>query len=148
MRISRNSKIAVWSVAVAIMSAAIATPAFAEGSRTGTFSDTNPGFASQSWTDRQTDSANTVITWSNCTKTNGTSAPKFQAGLWDQWGAMPDALVGSYRNLGSCASSASSTWYKNSSNYTMRNSTFYWKFGSMNGGWGLVYLNGSFSAKY
>jgi hypothetical protein len=141
----RVSKVIVISTSIAVVAALSLTPAFAEGSRNASFSNVHPGFSSQFWADHQVDSANTVITWSNCTKSNGTAVTSVEVKLVDQWGALPDATVGNYRTLGKCGSS---TWLKNSSNYTLRDSTFYWEFGRINGTWGVQYLSGNSRATY
>lgn len=146
MSIKRAAKLLGWGAALAIVGGLAMTPAYAEGSRTANFSDANPGFNSYHWTDHQTDSANTVVKWSSCTKTNGGTISSIQVKLVDQWGALPDATVGDYRTIyGVCGSS---TWYKSSKNYTLRNSTFYWEFGAINGNWNLHYLNGTSKATY
>lgn len=146
MSIKRAAKLLGWGAAVAVVGTLAVSPAYAEGSRTRDFTDANPGFNSYSWVDNQKDSANTVIKWSNCTKTNGGKVTSIEVKLVDQWGALPDATVGDYRTInGVCGSS---TWYKSSKNYTLRDSSFYWEFGAINGNWSLHYLNGTAKATY
>ncbi|MBN9171257.1 MAG: hypothetical protein J0I50_05125 [Microbacterium sp.] len=110
----------------------IAAPAFAEGSRNGrTFSSARTGFSSTAWADSQKDSNPPTIRWYNCALTNGDKITKVQYGLWDQYGVLPDALVGSFRNASSCATTQQ--WVRGSSSYTLNPDGFYWQLGLING---------------
>lgn len=144
---SRANRLLSISAAIALTAGFIASPAWAEGSRTGSFWNARDGFASKTWVDHQVDSKNTVITWSGCALTNGDTPTSVQFGLWHDWGLLPDALVGPYRTLGSCAKSASATWYKKSASYTLPSGTYYWKLGKINNSY-RGYLVGSFTATY
>lgn len=146
MKTSRGVRVAAWSVALTVAAAAVATPAFAEGKPySASFNDANPGFSSHAWTDHQKDHNSTVIKWSSCYLTNRTKPSTVQVSLWDQHGVLPDALVGSYRTLGACGTSS---WAYSTKSWTLRDSTFFWEFGKINGKTGVTYLNGNSKATF
>jgi hypothetical protein len=143
----RSLRLLSASAGAALVLGCLAAPAFAEGSRSGSFWNARDGFTSKRWIDNQQDSKNTVITWSGCKLSNGDKLKSVQFGLWDDWGVLPDALVGSYRTLKTCKKSASATWYRKSSAYTLRDGTFYWRLGLINGDY-RGYLSGKYKASF
>ncbi|MDT0182142.1 hypothetical protein Q9S36_18360 [Microbacterium sp. ARD31] len=127
----RFTKMLAASAGLALVAGLAAVPAFAEGSRgPGDFWNARTGFSSGSWRDYQNDSNNTNVKLSSCSLTNGDTLTSVQVGLWDEHGALPDAQVGAYKNLGKCGTAS---WTHTSSSYILRNSTFHWALGNING---------------
>lgn len=128
------------------LGALAAGPAFAEGSYgPSAFNNANGGFASNYWTDHQNDTTATKIQLSGCYKSNGTAVSSVELQLVDQWGALPDALVGLPKSMSGCSYVS---WAYSTSKYTMRDSSFYWQLNKVNGTSGNIYFNGFATATY
>ena len=144
--LSRRRKFELASAIVVGLVGFAGSPAFAqEGAYSSTFKNAITGFSSQNWTDHQNDTTATKIAMSSCSKSNGTAVNTITLQLIDQWGAFPDALVGSPKTMSGCTSV---NWAQSTANYTMRNSTFYWQLNAVNGSSGNIYLNGKATATY
>ncbi|UWD78701.1 hypothetical protein [Curtobacterium flaccumfaciens] len=127
-----------------VMVGLVATPALAEGTASGSFSGANQDFSSKNWTDHQKDKNPTVVSYSSCRVSNGDAVKKISLRLMDQHGVLPDAAVGSSKTTSGCGSVS---WSHGASGYTLNDSGFYWKLGTVNG-LSNHWLSGSFSAKY
>ena len=69
----RTKAVAASALIVGLM--AVATPAWAEGGFTTSYSQVQPGFTSRTWTDQNSDSTSTIVTLSGCrANTAGASA--------------------------------------------------------------------------
>jgi hypothetical protein len=123
-----------------------ASPAFAEGSYgPSAFNNANEGFASNYWTDHQNDTTATKIQLNGCYKSNRVIVSSVELQLVDQWGLLPDALVGLPKSMSSCTYVS---WAYSTSKYTMRDSSFYWQLNKVNGSGGNIYFNGFATATY
>lgn len=145
MNITRKSKAALVTGAVLAIVGLGITPAMAEGSYSADFTNINPGFTSQTWTDHQNDTDATVIDFVGCYPSNGVGVSSLQVVLWDQWGIFPDAGVGPVKSTSGCGSFS---WVHGSSSYTLRDSTFYWELDSINHSGSNRWMDGTADATY
>jgi hypothetical protein len=127
-----------------VMVGLVATPALAEGTASGSASGANQDFSSQRWIDHQKDKNPTVVSYRSCRVSNGDAVKKIQVCFMDQHGVLPDAKVGAAKTTSGCGSVS---WSHGASGYTINDSGFCWKLGTVNGV-SNHWLSGSFSAKY
>jgi len=123
----------------------LAGPALAEGSYVANFSAVNPDFNSNHWTDHQNDAKATKVAYSGCSYSNGVAVTSLTVSFWDQHGIFPDQKVGSSKSTTGCGSVS---WAYSTSSYTLRDSTFHWRFDKMNGTTGNRWLDGTGKATY
>lgn len=89
MRLRSGGKLSIKVCAVSVALTALATPAFAEGSWTGTVEAVYPGFGSRTWTDKNSDSASNYAQIHSCDR--GATIAIYRNRQWP----VPDEVVGS-----------------------------------------------------
>lgn len=140
-----KQKLLASAAAALIAVGAFTSNALAEGSFSASFSSINPGFSSRTWVDRQQDWNPTRVSFPSCYASNGGHISSLSISLIDTHGWLPDAIVGSSKKTSGCGSVS---WARNGSNYSLRNSEFYWQLNAINDSWANRWLSGTNNVNY